>query len=186
MCIARLPRVLCTTLFSVCLPNALHPGGNSGAPFICGFFCLLFHPVSVRRTCTGCRSLSCAPCRVALVHSQSPGSAVGAAAGWGGGAGFCGPPTRSGAGVRERADLEGKGACGAGARLKLMEANTTGPWKGWSEGMNLDYSEPDSALSSSERRAPTPESHEPNSDLERTKNTLHQLNSERTQLLLYK
>lgn len=43
----------------------------------------------------------------------------------------------------------------------------SGTWRGWSEGMNLDYSEPDSALSSSERRAPIPESQEPNSDLER-------------------
>lgn len=67
----------------------------------------------------------------------------------------------------------------------LMGANTTGPRQGWSEGMNPDYSEPDSALSSSERRAPTPESHEPNSDLERTENTLHQLNSERTVVVIY-
>lgn len=125
---------------------------------------LLFYSsssVSVRRTCTGCRWLSCAPCWEAPARSQSPGSTVGAAVGWGGGAGFCGPPTRSGAGGREGGGLEMKRACDA--RIML----TTGPWRGWSEGMNLDYSEPDSALSSSERRAPILESRQPNSDLER-------------------
>lgn len=142
------------TPFSVWLLDALHPAGNSGALFICDFFCYFSSSVSVRRTYTGCRWLSCAPCRAAPVRSQSPGWAVGAAAGWGGGAGFCGPPTRSGAVGREWGGLETKRACDAGQRIML----TTGPWRGWSEGMNPDYSEPDSALSSSERRAPIPES----------------------------
>lgn len=170
-CIARLPRrVLCTTR-----SLSKSPSGR-GSWSIRGFFCLLFHPVSVRRTCTGCRWLSCAPCPAAPVHSQSPGWAGGAAAGWGGGAGFCVPLTRSGAGERERADLEGKGACGAGARLTLRGANTTGPC----EGMNPGCSEPDSALSSSERRAPAPESPQPNSDLE----TWNRQNTSSTQQLL--
>ncbi len=140
--------------FSVWLLDALHPARNSGALFICDFFCSFSSSVSVRRTYTGCRWLSCAPCRAAPVHSQSPGWSVGVAAGWGGGADFCGPPTHSGAVGWEWGGLETKRPCDAGERILL----TTGPWRSWSEGMSLDYSEPDSALSSSGRRAPILES----------------------------
>lgn len=93
---------------------------------------------------------------MALVHSQSLGWALGAVRGWGGGAGFYDLRTRSGAGVRP--DPEVTEECGVEPGLML-----TGPWKGWSVKMNPGYSERDSALSSSERRAPTLESL--NSDL---------------------
>lgn len=80
-----------------------------------------------------------------------------------GGAGFCGPQTRCGVG--ERDGLEGMKKCGVRVRLTMKEANRTGPWKSWSEDTNPDCSEPNWALNSSVRKAPTQESQKPSSDL---------------------